>query len=44
VDIDSALENAAGNRIDHVFDVDLVENQSAAIAAKGVSLPFQVKR
>jgi hypothetical protein len=44
VDIDSALEDVAGNRIDHAFDVDTAENQSAAIATNSVSLPFRVKR
>jgi len=44
VDIDSVLEDVAGNRVDHVFDVDTAENQSAAIATKSLSLPFRLKR
>jgi len=44
VDIDPVLEDVAGNRIDHVFDVDTAENQSAATATQESSLPFQVKR
>ena len=43
VEIDPSLEDAAGNRMDHVFDTDVTENPVAPIATGSVSLNFQVR-
>jgi hypothetical protein len=42
VEIDPRLEDAAGNRMDHVFDIDVTENPSEPSPAATTSLPFRI--
>ena len=42
LDIDPTLEDVAGNRTDHVFDLDMSEAPSQPIATAISSLPFRV--
>ena len=42
--VDPALEDLAGNRIDHPFDVDTLQTRSEILPTKAISLPFHVIR
>jgi hypothetical protein len=44
LDIDLALEDLAGNRIDHVFDIDTLEGSPAPVTGTVVSLPFRIRQ
>jgi hypothetical protein len=41
--VDLALEDLAGNRIDHPFDVDTLENRPGNFLTNTISLPFSVR-
>jgi hypothetical protein len=43
IEVEPALEDVAGNRMDHVFDVDVAETPSGPIATEAVTLAFRVR-
>jgi hypothetical protein len=42
VEIDPRLEDAAGNRVDHVFDIDVQGSTSQTSAKNDYSLTFRI--
>ena len=42
LEIDPRLEDAAGNRMDHVFDIDVTENRSETSATPTTALTFRI--
>jgi hypothetical protein len=44
VEIEPTLEDVSGNRMDHVFDVDVSETPSEPIVTRTIALPFRVRR
>ena len=44
VQIEPNLEDVAGNRMDHVFDIDVSETPPEPLVTKPVFLPFRVRR